>query len=147
MSLLKDPQFARQIIMDHYENPHNKHHGDSDYAYKHMESESCIDDIIVYVKIENNRVIDVCFEGHACTIATSAASIMTDLIKGKEKEDALKIMHEYMKMMQLEPYDEGLLDEAIVFRNVGRQSNRIGCATLGWRAVGQILSEDGDHNG
>lgn len=146
MSMYEDARFARQVIMDHYEHPHNKHIGDDTYNHKHMSSDSCIDDITVYLKRKGDVIEDVCFEGHACTIATAATSIMTDLVKGKTQDEALRLIREYMKMMHLETFDKPLLQEAIVFMNVGKQSNRIGCATLGWRAVLQILNESGDLN-
>ena len=42
-------------------------------------------------------------------------------------------------MIHEEPYDESLLDEAIVFMNTSKQAARIKCATIGWDAMNQIL--------
>jgi len=44
-------------------------------------------------------------------------------------------------MVDQRGYDENLLEEAIAFKNVGRQANRIGCATIGWKALRQMIEE------
>ena len=72
--LLNDPMVLRELIMDHYQYPHN--HGlvtnDAGYLSRHMASDSCIDDITVQSKIADGRVQDVRFDGTACTISTAS---------------------------------------------------------------------------
>ena len=81
------------IIMDHYRYPHNKRTvEDESYSKIHMDSDSCVDDIYVYLKVEGNIVKDVAFDGIACTIATSSTSIMTDLVIGKTIEESREII-------------------------------------------------------
>lgn len=140
MDYLKNPTFVRQLIMDHYEHPRNKRE-EPDYPHHHVAIDSCIDDITVQVKIENNRIVDLAFIGQACTIATSSTSIMTELLMGKSLEEADRIIKNYNQMIHLEDFDEELVGEAIVFSNVGRQANRINCATLGWRGVEYLIEE------
>ena len=78
MPFLNDPSFMQAIIMDHYRYPHNKRTvEDESYSKIHMDSDSCVDDIYVYLKVEGNIVKDVAFDGISCTIATSSTSIMT----------------------------------------------------------------------
>ena len=114
-----DASLLREIIMDHYEYPRNKSLTDqSGYASVHMASDSCIDDITVQSKIENGIIQDVRFDGVACTIATSSTSIMSELMQGKS------------------------IEEAIAFQNVGKQANRIHCATIGWKAMDQMIREN-----
>lgn len=140
--MLKDPMVLRQVIMDHYEYPRNhalkKEEG---YLNKHMASESCIDDIEVQAKIQNGIIEDICFDGVACTIATSSTSIMSELMKGKTIEEAKHINEEYRKMIDKQAYDEDLLEEAVAFQNVGNQANRIHCATIGWDAIVALMEE------
>lgn len=138
--MLNDPSFARQIIMDHYENPRNKRY-EPTYLSLRMDSASCIDDITVQIKIENNIIEDIAFEGTGCTISVSSTSMMSELVKGKTIDEARILSAEYLKMIQLEDYDEDLLKESVVFKNVGRQANRITCATLGWRGLNGLLNE------
>ena len=137
-----DASLLREIIMDHYEYPRNKSLTDqSGYASVHMASDSCIDDITVQSKIENGIIQDVRFDGVACTIATSSTSIMSELMQGKSIEEAKEIISNYFNMIDQKKYDEDLLEEAIAFQNVGNQANRIHCATIGWKAMDQMIRE------
>lgn len=139
---LKDPMVLRSIIMDHYEYPRNHELKEDDaYLKKHMASESCIDDIHVQALIRDGKIEDVCFDGVACTIATSSTSIMSELMIGKTIEEAKHINEEYRKMIDKKEYDEDLLEEAVAFQNVGNQANRIHCATIGWDAIIELINE------
>lgn len=149
MNMFDNPQFARQVIMDHYEHPRNKR-VEEDYASKHMSSDSCIDDFTIYMDIENDIVVDVSFDGHGCTVSTASTSMMTELLKGVSVDKARLISLEYMKMINLEDYDKDVLKESVVFKNVGRSANRVICATIGWRGANFIINKrevlDGEEN-
>ena len=145
--LLKDPMVLRQIIMDHYVYP--RHHElvkDQGYVEKHMASDSCIDDIYVQGRVEDGVVKDIRFDGIACTIATASTSIMSELVSGKSVAQAREILRNYLAMIDQQEYDEELLQEAVAFANVGRQANRIKCATIGWKALEEILDESEGQN-
>ena len=130
--MMKDPMVLRQIIMDHYQYPRNHQLSEEEgYVQRHMASDSCIDDIYVQGKVEDGVVKDIRFDGEACT----------ELVKGKRVDEARKIMDNYFAMVDQKEYDEDLLEEAVAFANVGRQANRINCATIGWRALREILDE------
>ncbi|MEA5026040.1 MAG: SUF system NifU family Fe-S cluster assembly protein [Erysipelotrichaceae bacterium] len=144
--MLKDPLILRQIIMDHYEYP--RHHSlieDNAYHQVHMASESCIDDIYVQTKIQDGILQDIRFEGVACTISTASTSIMTELLTGKTLIEAQKIIEAYLRMIDGEPYDESLLDEAVAFSNIYKQPNRIKCATIGWKAIAELIETSDKH--
>ena len=140
MSTLNSPEMMRAVIMDHYEYPRNKKlKGEVGYLKVHMDSESCIDDIYIEALIENGIIKDVCFDGIGCTISTASTSIMSELMKDKTIEEAQKIIDNYLKMINMEEYDEDLLEEAVVFKNTGRQANRIKCATIGWNGMQELI--------
>ena len=140
MSTLDSPEMMRAVIMDHYEYPRNKKlKNDTRYIKVHMDSESCIDDIFIEALIENGIIKDVCFDGIGCTISTASTSIMSELMKDKTIDEALIIINNYLKMINMEEYDEDLLEEAVVFKNTGRQANRIKCATIGWNGMQEII--------
>ena len=144
--LLHDPMILRQIIMDHYEYPRNHELSeDEGYLAKHMASASCIDDIHVQAKLNNNVIEDIRFDGIACTISTASTSIMSELLQGKTTTEAKAIIDAYYAMINGEPYDSELLQEAVAFHTVGKQANRIKCATIGWEAMKQIIEEGGAH--
>ena len=117
---------------------------DSNYISKHMDSDSCIDDITVQTKISDGKIDDIRFDGVACTISTASTSIMSELLIGKTTEEAKEIMDNYFKMIDQKEYDEDVLDEAIAFQNVGKQANRINCATIGWKAMREMIKESED---
>lgn len=145
--MMKDPMILRSIIMDHYEYPRNHELTENDgYIKKHMASESCIDDIYVQGKIENGIVEDVRFDGVACTISTASTSIMSELMRGKTIEEAKEIIANYYAMIDQKEYNEELLEEAIAFHTVGSQANRIKCATIGWKAMEEIIQESEEHH-
>ncbi len=130
----------RSIIMDHYSNPTNKHEPNSDKFEKiHMHSDNCIDDLNIFLLVENDIVKDACFEGVACTISTASTDIMCDLLKGKNINEAKNIIKQYDNMIHEQPFDEEVLEEAIVFINTSKQAARIRCATIGWNAADAIL--------
>jgi len=130
----------RSIIMDHYSNPTNKHQPNG-YGFEkiHMHSDNCIDDLDIFLQVENDIVKDACFDGTACTISTSSTDIMCDLLKGKNIKEAKNIIAQYDHMIHEEPFDEEVLEEAIVFINTSKQAARIRCAMIGWNAADEIL--------
>ncbi|MCH5179623.1 MAG: SUF system NifU family Fe-S cluster assembly protein [Erysipelotrichales bacterium] len=142
MPISINPMMMRQIIMDHYEHPHNKRTPTNDkYLKINMNSESCIDNIDVFLLVENGIVKDCCFDGIGCTISTASTSIMTDLVIGKTIEEAYNIIDNYRKMIHEDEFDDELLEEAIVFINTSKQASRIKCATIGWNGLNELLDE------
>ena len=109
MPTLIEPALMRQIIMSHYENPRNKRTvNDSRYLKVHMNSSSCIDDINVFVLIENNVIVDCAWDGVGCTISTASTSVMSELLIGKTLEEAQYIIKQYELMLDELPFnDEG----------------------------------------
>ena len=133
-------EMMRAIIMDHYSNPVNKKQPPKDgYEKVHMHSDNCIDDIDVFLLVENGTVIDACFDGVACAISTSSTDIMCDLLKGKDVERARYIIDQYHHMIHEEEFDESVLEESLAFINTSKQAARIRCATIGWNAADEIL--------
>lgn len=130
----------RSIIMDHYSNPTNKHQPNAEgFTKMHMHSDNCIDDLDIFLLVKDGKVVDACFDGVACTISTASTDIMCDLLKGKTIEDANYAIEQYNHMIHEEPFDDEVLDEAVVFINTSKQAARIRCATIGWNAADAIL--------
>ena len=146
-NMLNDPEVLRELIMDHYQYPHNhklldeKEAADKNYLSVHMASDSCIDDITVQSRIADGKIEDIRFDGVACTISTASTSMMTDLLKGKSIEEARVIIRNYFNMIDAKEYDPDVLEEAVAMKNVYKQANRIKCATIGWKAMNQMIDE------
>ena len=132
----------REIILDNYENPKNRGLVEDDsYKKSDMNNESCIDHVIVEAKLEDNVLKDVRFDGEACAICTSSASIMTNVLKGKSVEEAKKITENFNKMISGEDFDRDILEEAIVYEDIKNQPNRKKCACLSWWGIENILND------
>lgn len=127
----------RQVIMDHYKNPRNKGTIDGDTVTVEMNNPSCGDRIEVHMSVQDGIIKDVKFEGEGCSISLASASMMTQAIKGKKLEDALKMSSQFSDMMLGEEVDTGDLDlgDIEALQGVSQFPARINCATLAWKAM------------
>ena len=132
-----DREIKRTIIMDNYKDTDNRIRHDNDNKYKmfNTRSATCIDNLDLYVKINNNIIEDISFEGEACVISTSSTNIMINLLKGKNIEEAIEIIKNYNNMIKEKEYDKNILKEAICYDDIYKQPNRIKCATLSWDGI------------
>ncbi|MCD8027527.1 MAG: SUF system NifU family Fe-S cluster assembly protein [Erysipelotrichaceae bacterium] len=128
--------------MDHYSNPRNRGLVDDDsYLKVNMNSETCIDNLDIQAKFNGDVIEDIRYDGEACAICISSTSIMSELLKGKTKEEAQEIIDNYMNMIFEKDYNPEILEEAIAFQNTYKQANRIKCATLGWNGLIELMKE------
>lgn len=137
-----DSNLKKMIILEHYENPINRGLVDDDtYIKVNMDSESCIDNIDYMIKIENDIITDVRFDGEACAISTSASSIMVNLIINKHVDELLLIIENYENMIEEKPYDKNILEEANVYDDICKQANRKKCALLPILGLKKVLEK------
>ena len=137
-----DSNLRREIILDNYQEPMNRGLIEDDsYIKTRTSSESCIDDLSFMMKIEDEVVKDIRFDGEACAISTSATSIMIRSLIGKSVEDARKILTNYSNMINEKEYDEELLGELVVYDEICKQPNRKNCALLPENAIDKMLGE------
>ena len=132
----------REIILDNYKEPYHK--GlieDNSYSKINSRSESCIDNLDFMLKIKENIIEDIRFDGEACAISTSASSILIRKFIGKSVDEAKAILDNYKKMINEENYDEDLLGELNVYNEIGKQPNRKNCALLPGNAIEKLLEE------
>ena len=137
-----DNNLKRMIILDNYENPVNKGLvDDNSYTKEIKNNSSCIDNFTIQLKIENNIIKDIRFDGEACAIAISSISISIKNLIGKTKEEAIKIIDNYNKMINEEEYDKDLLNEVEVYDEIYKQPARKKCATLGINGIKDLLEK------
>ena len=130
----------RTIILENYQNPKNRGLIEDDsYELKNTNSESCIDQIDLQIKVENDIVKDIRFDGEACAICTSSTSIMINSLIGKKINETLEIIDNFEKMINEKEYDAELLGEAIVYSDIAKQPNRKKCALLTWEGTKEVL--------
>ena len=127
----------QEVILDHYKNPQNKQLNTSFDAQVHHINPSCGDEITLNVTLEGNTVKSVSWDGVGCSISQASVSILTDLLIGKNLEQAQLIADSFMHLMQskgTEKGDESLLEDAVALAGVSQYPARIKCALLGWMA-------------
>lgn len=137
-----DKDIKRSIILDNYQNPNNKRVSGTDYIKINTRNVSCIDNLDIYLKIENDIIKDVSFEGEACVISISSTNILTNLLIGKTKKEGIYLIDNYLKMINEEEYDKEVLKELLVFDDTSKQPSRIKCATLSANGIKKFLEED-----
>ncbi|HLR40489.1 MAG TPA: SUF system NifU family Fe-S cluster assembly protein [Virgibacillus sp.] len=144
MSFNNLDQLYRQVIMDHYKTPRNKGVLDGDTLSVEMNNPTCGDRIQLQLQVENGSIRDVKFDGEGCSISMSSASMMTEAIKGKKVEDALKMSHLFSDMMLGREIDtEDLeLEDIEALQGVSKFPARIKCATLAWKAMEKGVHEE-----
>jgi nitrogen fixation protein NifU and related proteins len=127
----------QEIILDHYRSPHHRGLRDPYDAQVHHLNPTCGDEITLRVQLDGNIVADVSYDGQGCSISQASASVMTDLVIGKDLPAALEVHEEFLRLMQskgeVEP-DEEVLEDAVAFAGVSRYPARIKCALLAWMA-------------
>lgn len=137
-----DQNVKREVILEHYQNPVNRGLIDDDsYILVNTNNESCIDEINLMVKVENNKIVDARFDGEACAICTSSTSIMIHTLIGKTLEEAIEIYKNFNQMINEEFYDEDILEEAAVYDDIYKQPNRKKCALLPWWGFEKVVNK------
>lgn len=133
-------ELKRTIILENYQNPKNRGLL-KDKSYEHIDtnSVSCIDEITLELKIENDKIVDIRFDGEACAICTSSTSIMIKSLIGKSKDDALEIINNFENMINEKEYREEIVGEAIVYSDISKQPNRKKCALLTWEGAKKVI--------
>ena len=130
----------REIILGHNSNPINKNIPESnDYIKVNTNNENCVDNFNIYILFDNDNIKDICFEGEGCAISTSSTSIMIKNLIGKTTTEALNYIDNFENMLEGNPFDKELLQEAIVYEDINKQQNRVICASLPYRGIKEIL--------
>ena len=131
-----------EIIMEHNSSNHNKRHLDHPHVTERGHNPSCGDDIELELKFQGDIIEDAAFIGSGCAISQASTSIMIDLIKGKTKEEALKLTETFLKMIKREITDEEeleILEDAIALKNISNMPARVKCAVLAWHTLKESI--------
>lgn len=169
MSGLED--LYREIILDHYRSPRNRGELPSPPAQR-IEGFNplCGDEVVVYVDVREGSVADIRIAGQGCSISQSSASMMSAAVKGKNVEEARRLIGRFKSMMSIhessldhgasepegtkagnagssspagavDPFGTEELGELAALQGVVKFPVRIKCATLSWNALAQGLDE------
>jgi nitrogen fixation NifU-like protein len=86
-------------------------------------------------------VQDASFEGSGCAISTASASLMTESLKGKTREEALKLLDKFHDLLTTDAAAANDLGKLVVFCGVRDYPARVKCATLCWHTLKSALSD------
>ena len=134
----------QEIILDHYKNPHNKGLRDPFEAEVHHVNPTCGDEVTLRVHVAQGVVEDVSYDALGCSISQASASVLTDLVIGKQVDEAMAIHEEFLTLMQGKGQvvpDEERLEDGIAFAGVAKFPARVKCALLGWMAWKDATSQ------
>ena len=93
------------------------------------------------MKIQDNIIEDIRFDGEACAISTSVSSILIRKLIGKTVPEAIEILNHYKNMINEKDYREDILGELNAYDEIYKQPNRKNCAMLPEEAIEKLLEE------
>ena len=140
-------ELYQEIILDHGKNPRNLRKTDNFNKDAKGYNPLCGDKVHVYLKLnENKKVEDISFEGSGCAISMASASIMTDLVKGKEEKEVKEIVSDLLNMIKEkdELNNKILKDDEktklMCLSGVKQYPMRVKCANLSWHTLTSALN-------
>ena len=141
-------ELYQEIILDHGKNPRNLRKSENFNKDAKGHNPLCGDKVHVYLKLnETKKVEDISFEGQGCAISMASASIMTDLIKGKEENEAKEIINDFLNMIkEKETLTTNLLSDdektkLMCLSGVKQYPMRVKCATLSWHTLTSAIDK------
>jgi nitrogen fixation NifU-like protein len=134
----------QETILDHSKRPRNCHAMADANRKADGYNPLCGDKLRLYIKIENDVVKDASFEGSGCAISTASASLMTESLKGKTREEALKLLEKFHNLLTTETPASKDLGKLVVFCGVRDYPARVKCATLAWHTLKSALNGAGE---
>lgn len=135
-----DNNLRREIILDNYQDPMNRGLvDDNSYIKVKASSDNCIDDLDFMIKLVDDKIVDIRFDGEACAISTSATSIMIRSLIGKNIDEVKEILVNYKNMINEEEYNSDILGELNVYDEICKQPNRKNCALIPSKAIDKFL--------
>jgi len=141
-------ELYKEVILDHYKNPRNKREMPDAELSCSKNNPLCGDEITVFVHEDDGKVLDVSFVGQGCSISQSSASMMTESVAGKTREEAEAQIGSFRGMMagEVEP-DEDAFGELVALKGVVKYPVRVKCAVLGWDTLQAALAGEGAAEG
>jgi nitrogen fixation NifU-like protein len=143
MSELSD--LYQEVILDHNKNPRNFRVIENAEHTADGKNPLCGDALRVYVAMDGDKITDVAFKGAGCAISKASASMMTQEVKGKTREEAEELFNEFHRMvtgdLDIET-DENDLGKLRIFAGVLEFPARVKCASLSWHTLNAALQGD-----
>ena len=140
-------ELYQQVILDHNKKPRNFRKLENPDRTAEGYNPLCGDHLTIYVNLADDSVQEIAFEGSGCAISKAAASMMTQAVKGKSREQIEELFKEFHSMVTGEldeETDENQLGNLKIFAGVREFPVRVKCATLPWHTMHAALHNQ-DH--
>ena len=132
----------QEMILDHYRRPRNKGEIENPDDTIVMKNPLCGDEITIQVRYDGDSVSDVGFSGRGCSISQASASMMTQLIKGKSRNEIESLRTRFRDMvMGAENSEDKSLGSLRALSGVAKFPARVKCALLAWNALEEALEK------
>ena len=129
-------ELYQELILDHGRHPRNYHLMPDATVMKEGFNPLCGDKVILFLKIKDDVIIDVSFQGSGCAISMASASLMTQSVKNKKITDAKKLFTLFQQAVTGQLIvDENTLGKLMVLTGVSEFPARVKCATLAWHTM------------
>ena len=135
-------ELYQEIILDHGKNPRKLRKTENFNKDAKGHNPLCGDKVHIFLRLnENKKVEDISFEGEGCAISMASASIMTDLLRGKEENDVKEIVNDFLEMIkEKDQIKTNLLKDdektkLMCLSGVKQYPMRVKCATLSWHTL------------
>jgi nitrogen fixation NifU-like protein len=137
-------ELYQEVILDHSKKPRNFREQDAATNRADGHNPLCGDRATVYVTVDGNVLRDVSFKGAGCSISTASASMMTEVLKGKTREDAEALFERFHTLVTSSPGTPApaggpALGKLAVFSGVSEFPVRVKCASLPWHTLHAAL--------
>jgi nitrogen fixation NifU-like protein len=142
-------ELYQDIILDHGRHPRNFRAMEQPTHFAHGHNPLCGDRVTIFLKLDDEKVSDVSFEGRGCAISTASSSLMTEVLKGKtlaEAEALFATFHAKVTGAAAPDMPESLeddLDRLEPLTGVKTFPTRVKCATLAWHAFEAAVKSGG----
>ena len=141
-------EIYKEVILDHYKSPRNKREMPGAELSCSRNNPLCGDEITVFVHEDDGKVLDVSFVGQGCSISQSSASMMTEAVAGKTREQVDDQIDAFRGMMAGDvEADEDAFGELVALKGVVKYPVRVKCAVLAWDTLQAALSGEGEAKG
>jgi nitrogen fixation protein NifU and related proteins len=130
----------QDLILDHSKHPRNCHAMPDANRNAEGYNPLCGDKLKLYVRMEGDVVKDASFVGSGCAISTASASLMTESLKGKTRDEALKLLEKFHDLLTTDTPVSKDLGKLVVFCGVRDYPARVKCATLAWHTLKSALT-------
>ena len=141
-------ELYQEVILDHAKKPRNFRAIEEPTAQAEGFNPLCGDRATIFLKLEGDRLSDVSFKGAGCSISTASASLMTDALKGKTREEADALFERFHRLVTADPSKAAEnaapeLGKLAVFAGVCEFPARVKCASLAWHTLKAALEGQG----